>query len=160
MTYRFLLRLSQWLSGLWLGIMVCAGLLAAPSLFNALDRTTAGIAAGAIFNTEAYVSLFLGGVLMAVDRRLTAYRIEALASTSTTSISQFSTALLLLVLILASTVLGHFVLLPMMQQAKSSVGFLSFGQLHGISMVLFYVKMGLVGILAWKATSPSPLSQN
>ena len=49
------------------------------------------------------------------------------------------------------TVAGYLGLLPMMAQARTGQGPLSFGQLHAVTATFFAIKTGLVLALAWRA---------
>jgi hypothetical protein len=57
---------------------------------------------------------------------------------------------------LACTVLGYYVLQPMMELARQGQGALSFGQLHGLSFGLFGLKILLVLVMAWRVGSLAP----
>jgi hypothetical protein len=56
----------------------------------------------------------------------------------------------------ACTLLGYFMLQPLMAAARAGHGPLGFGALHGFSLLFFAVKALLVLRLAWRvATAPS-----
>jgi hypothetical protein len=143
-----LLRAQTWLAGLWAGVIVGVGAISAPSLFSVLERAQAGQGAGRIFAVEAKVSLALAIVLFALERR----RVRDLAEAEGGSASM--TVQLLLVLgALFLTVFGQFALHPMIEAAKAGQSTpLSFGALHGISAVMFWLKGLLVMVLAWRLT--------
>jgi len=143
-----LLRAQTWLAGLWAGLIVGVGAISAPSLFSVLERAQAGQGAGRIFAVEAKVSLALAIVLFALERR----RVRDLAEAEGGSASM--TVQLLLVLgALFLTVFGQFALHPMIEAAKAGQSTpLSFGALHGISAVMFWLKGLLVMVLAWRLT--------
>ena len=143
-----LLRAQTWLAGLWAGLIVGVGAISAPSLFAVLERAQAGQGAGQIFAVEARVSLALAIVLFALERR----RVRDLAEAEGGSASM--TVQLLLVLgALFLTVFGQFALHPMIEAAKAGQSTpMSFGALHGISAVMFWLKGLLVMVLAWRLT--------
>ncbi len=144
-----LLRLQGWLAGLWAGMIVGIGAIAAPSLFAVLDRPMAGAGAGRIFSIEAKVSLGLAIVLFLMERRRVRDEAER------TGAKQVMTAHLLLVLgALFLTVFGQFAMHPMMEAAKAGQATaLSFGALHGISAVMYWLKAVMVMVLAWRLTA-------
>ena len=140
------LRFQAWLAGLWAGMIVGVGGLAAPSLFAVLDRPLAGTGAGRIFAAEAVASLLIAVVLFALERNRVRARIE-----QGDKLSEMSGPLLLVLGALFLTVFGHYALTPMIQAAKAGQPTaLSFGALHGISAALFWLKGALVMVLAWR----------
>lgn len=139
-------RLRRVLPGLWAGLMLALGAVAAPSLFALLERSQAGLVAGRLFKVEAQLSLVLCIALGLLERRRAALRVEAGAGT------RVSAELLLVLGALFCTVLGHFALQPMMEAARAGQGHWSFGALHGLSSALFLLKGLLVATLAWRAS--------
>ncbi|MFY9479981.1 MAG: DUF4149 domain-containing protein [Aquabacterium sp.] len=140
------LRFETWLAGIWAGIIVGVGAVSAPSLFAVLDRPLAGAGAGRIFATEAVVSLVIAIVLFVAERGRVRDRIEA-----GETLSVMSGPLLIILGALFLTVFGHYAITPMIQAAKAGQPTkLSFGALHGISVVLFWIKGLLVLTLAWR----------
>lgn len=139
-------RLRRVLPGLWAGLMLALGAVAAPSLFALLERSQAGLVAGRLFKVEAQLSLVLCIALGLLERRRAALRVEAGAGTCV------SADLLLVLGALFCTVLGHFALQPMMEAARAGQGRWSFGALHGLSSALFLLKGLLVATLAWRAS--------
>jgi len=135
-------RLQTILAALWAGILVGTGGMAAPSLFSALDRSLAGLAAGRIFALEAHVSLALAMVLFFVERQRARQPGQ----------SVMSAELLLVLGALFATVAGHFALSPLIVAAKAGQGNLSFGTLHAMSSGLFVLKGLMVLALAWRLT--------
>lgn len=141
-----LLRCQVLLAGVWAGITVAIGGLAAPSLFTVLERAQAGAGAGRMFALEAKVSLALAVVLFLLERRRV--RDLALAQGST---SVMTGNLLLTLGALFLTVFGQFALHPLIEAAKAGQPTaLSFGALHGISAALYWLKALLVLALAWR----------
>lgn len=139
-------RLRRVLPGLWAGLMLALGAVAAPSLFALLERPDAGRVAGRLFAVEAQLSLVLCVALGLLERRRAAQRAEAGTG------SRVSAELLLVLGALFCTVLGHFALQPMMEAARAGQGAWSFGALHALSSGLFLLKGLLVATLAWRVT--------
>ena len=142
-------RLQSMLSGLWAGVLLAVGGVAAPSLFAVLERQAAGTGAGQIFQMEARISLAVAIVLFVLERRRVRDLVESGQSTSA-----MSATLLMVLGALFLTVFGGFVLHPLIQAAKAGQPTaLSFGALHGISAALFWTKALLVLVLAWRLSS-------
>lgn len=147
-----LIRLQAWLAGLWAGMIVGVGAVAAPSLFAVLERQQAGQGAGRIFSVEAKISLAVSIVLFMMERRRVRDLVEQQGSTSV-----MTGNLLLVLAALFLTVFGQFALHPMIEAAKAGQPTaLSFGALHGISASLFWLKGVLVLVLAWRLTALKP----
>jgi len=144
-----LLRLQTCLSGVWAGLMLAVGGLAAPSLFLVLERELAGKAAGRIFTLEAKVSLAFAMVLFMIERR----RVRDLAESG--QVATVMTGNLLLMLgALFLAIFGEFVMHPMIEAAKAGQPTaLSFGALHGVSSALYWLRFVLVATLAWRLTA-------
>lgn len=141
-----LLRVQVLLAGLWAGLLLAVGGVAAPSLFAVLDRQLAGTGAGQIFSVEARISLGLAILLFVLERR----RLRDLLERDGQG-SALSPQLLLVLGALFLTVFGYFALHPMIQAAKAGQPTaLSFGALHGISASLYWLKTMLVLVLAWR----------
>ncbi len=145
-------RIAAWLSGLWAGLLVAIGAIAAPAAFAITLPETAGRIAGRMFAQEAYLSLALSIGLFLVLRG------EARAAARQGAGSLFSTDMLLALGALFCTVAGYFTVVPMMAAARGGgsalpVG-LSFGALHGISAGFFALKGLLVLALAWRLGAP------
>nr|WP_256490210.1 DUF4149 domain-containing protein [Ideonella oryzae] len=133
------------LPALWAGVLLCVAGLATPAPFAVLDKAAAGQVVGHIFAREAPLSLLLGMALLLAARR------SALARAVWGQGSQFSLDMGLALGTLVCTVLGYYVLQPMMELARQGQqGALSFGQLHGLSFSLFGLKIVLVLVLAWR----------
>lgn len=139
-----LTRLQALLAALWGGFLLCVALAAAPSAFAVLERAQAGAYVARLFAVEAQVSLALGLVLMAMERRLARDAAEAGQGGS-----QFSLRLLLPVVALFCTIAGYYGLQPLMADAKAGTGVASFAALHGASLALFGIKGLAVLALAW-----------
>jgi hypothetical protein len=144
--------LRRVLPAVWLGGLLCIAFVATPAPFATLDKPTAGRVVAFIFAREAPTSLALAVLLLMIERRraLDAWREGAAAS-------QFSLPMVGALVALACTVVGYYVLQPMMEQARAgTAGGLSFGQLHGLSFGLFGVKMIAVAAMAWGAARARP----
>lgn len=150
-------RLRQLLPALWAGVLLCIAAIAAPAAFAVLERPDAGRVVGRIFVQEAWLSLALAVLLLAMER----VRARAVADAGQGSV--LSTEMLLVLGTVFCTVAGYFALQPLMPAARAGQGPLSFGQLHLISTVFYGAKLLLVGGLAWRsaqlgAVSPAPSS--
>jgi len=142
-----LARLQSWLAGLWAGIIVGVGAISAPSLFSVLEKAQAGQGAGRIFAIEAKVSLGFAMVLFMIERR----RVRDLAEAHGKGTVGMTVHLLLILGALFLTVFG---LHPMIEAAKQGQPSpLSFGALHGLSAIMFWLKGLLVMALAWRLTA-------
>jgi hypothetical protein len=134
------------LPGLWAGGLLCVALLATPAPFALLAQADAGRVVGRMLAHEAFASLFLGVVVLALER--VAARRAALQAAG----PQFSIGMVLALGALFCTVAGFYAVQPMMVSARAGQGALSFGQLHAISAGFFVVKGGLVLALAWRVS--------
>lgn len=144
-----LLRFQAWLAAVWAGVILAVGGIAAPALFMGLERELAGKAAGRIFTLEAKASLGLAIVLFMIERR----RVRDLAESGQTT-TVMTGNLLLVLAALFLTIFGEFVLHPLIEAAKAGQPTaLSFGALHGVSSVLFWLRAVSVGLLAWRLTA-------
>ena len=141
---RFAARFAALIAGLWAGILVCIGAIAAPAAFATLARADAGRFVNRLFEQDAYLSIALAVVLFAVERQRSR---DAAASGSG---SVFSVNLMLLLGTLFCTVAGYFAVQPMMESARAGQSAISFGMLHAISAGFFVLKGLLVLALAWR----------
>lgn len=145
-----LLRFQSWLAGIWAGVIIAVGAVAAPTLFATLERQVAGQGAGRIFGVEARLSLAFAVILFVIERRRVRDLLEGGAK-----ISVVSPNLLLTLGALFLTIFGEFALHPMIEAAKAGQATLwSFGTLHGVSATLYWFKAVLVAVLAWRLTGP------
>ena len=143
-----LLRFQTWLAGVWAGLVIGVGAVAAPTLFATFERSIAGEGAGRIFGVEARLSLAFAAILFVIERR----RVRDLLE-SGIQISVVSPNLLLTLGALFLTIFGEFALHPMIGAVKAGQpSMLSFGALHGISASLFWLKGLMVAVLAWRLT--------
>ena len=140
-------RVASLLAGLWAGILLCIGAIAAPSAFAVLVSADAGRLVNRLFAQEAYLGIAVALVLFAIEHQRS--RDAAAAGTG----SVFSANLMLLLGALFCTVAGHFAVLPMMEAARAGQGGVSFGLLHAVSSGFFVLKAALVLALAWRLTA-------
>ena len=140
-------RSAAVLAGLWAGILVCIGAIAAPAAFATLASADAGRVVQRIFMQEAYLSLGVAVVLFVIERQRSRHAPVVGAD------SVFNTNLILLLGSLFCTVAGYFAVQPMMAAARSGQGSVSFMTLHAVSGGLFALKGLLVLALAWRFAS-------
>ncbi len=145
-------RLRRLLPGLWAGLLLTVALVATPAPFALLPQAEAGRVVSRVLAHEAYASLVLAAVLLALERSAARRAAEAERG------SQFSAGMALALGALFCTVAGYFALQPMMGPARAGQGPLSFGQLHAVSAAFFIVKAALVLALAWRAATRPPSS--
>jgi Domain of unknown function (DUF4149) len=128
------LILQRLLLTVWVGSLCASGLLAAPVLFRVLqDRALAGTVAGELFAVTAWLGLACGSVLLALEWA---------------QLRKIRWRFWCLLLMLALTATGQFVLTPMIVELRTAglVDTVQFGQLHGISSLLYLVTL-LTGLL-------------
>ena len=142
-------RIAALLVGLWAGVMVSVGAVAAPAAFAMLARPDAGRFVGRLFAQDAYLGLAVAVVLLVIERQRARHQADDGRG------SVFSVNLMLLLGTLFCTVAGYFAVLPMMDAARAGTGPISFGALHATSAVMFLVKGLLVLALAWRLTAPA-----
>lgn len=142
-------RFAAVLAGLWAGVLLCVGAIAAPSAFATLASGDAGRFVGRVFVQEAYLSLGIAVALLLIERQ----RSQADAASGIGSV--FSASILLLLGTLFCTVGGYFAVQPMMDAARAGQGAVSFGTLHAVSGGLFLLKGLLVLALAWRLQAPA-----
>jgi hypothetical protein len=136
------------LSGLWAGLLLGVGFIAAPAGFATAPAEVAGRIASRLFAQEAYVSLALAVLLLLLLRRVA--RDAARMKLG----SVFSADMLLVLGTLFCTVAGTFGVQTRMAAAKAGqAASLSFGALHGVSAGLFGLKALLVLVLAWRLSA-------
>lgn len=140
-------RLARLLAGLWAGLLVGLGAIGAPAGFAVTTVEIAGRSAGRMFAIEAHLSLAVAVILLLLHRK------TVLAEHDQPPAPALNTNLLLVLGTLFCTIVGYFVLQPMMAAARAGEGSLSFGALHGLSAGLFALKGLLVLALAWRLTA-------
>ena len=141
-------RTRRLLPGLWAGWLLCVALLATPAVFAQLSGAEAGRLVGRMLAQEAYTSLALGVLLLALERLAASNAAQAGKG------PQFSPGVLLALGALFCTVAGYFGIQPLMPAARAGQGAFSFGQLHAASAVFYVIKGLLVLALAWRAARP------
>jgi hypothetical protein len=146
-------RLRRVIPSLWAGLLLCIAGMAAPAAFALLDRAEAGRVVGRIFVGEAWTSLLLAMLLLAIERGRARERAEAGQG------SVLSAEMLLVLGTVFCTVAGYFAIQPLMPAARAGQGSFSFGQLHAVSSVFFGLKIVLLLVLAWRAAGPVALSR-
>ena len=142
-------RARRLLPGLWAGWLLCVALLATPAVFSQLSGAEAGRLVGRMLAQEAYTSLGLAVLLLALERLATR------SVSDSGSESQFSVGVVLALGALFCTVAGYFGIQPMMSAARVGQGAFSFGQLHAASALFYVIKSALVLALAWRAAKPA-----
>ena len=146
-------RLRRLIPGLWVGLLLCIAAVAAPAIFATLERADAGRVVGRIFMVEAWCSLALAVLLLAIERARARRQAEAGEG------SVLSAEMLLLLGAVFCTVAGYFGIQPLMPAARAGQGAFSFGQLHAISSAFFALKLLLLSGLAWRAAGPAIISR-
>jgi len=153
MQHHGLQRIFTVVAGLWVGGFVTVGYLVTPILFSTLgDRQIAGIVAGNIFRTQAYLSIALSLVLMLaanflVSKGENAYRLIRW----------------ILLAMLACAIGAGLVLIPWMSSLRDqanadSISVMAsssaalFSGLHGVSSALFAIESVLGIALLWRLT--------
>lgn len=143
-------RLWRALPAFWVGVLLCIAFVATPAPFATLEKAQAGLVVAYIFAREAPLSLFLGMVMVLLERHWCLTRQPGGGSTRP------SPETLLALGAVFCTVAGYYGLQPMMSDAKAAKPTpLSFAMLHGLSFGLFGLKLLLVSVLAWRLASPS-----
>lgn len=135
-------RAQRLLPGVWLGLVLTVAAVATPAAFALLERADAGRVAARVLAVEAYASLGLAALLLALARLDTRAARAPLGA-----------AVLLPAGALFCTVAGYFALQPLLAQARAGTGPFSFGQLHGFSVACYAVKLMLVAAMAWRASA-------
>lgn len=150
-------RLFVLVAGLWVGSILTAGYLVAPTIFGTLtDRQVAGMVAGSIFKVEAYLSTIVCIALMVLANLLV-----------NRGLSQYKIIRLILLGMLFCSVAASFVFIPWMNTLRDQAllngmpVMLSpsadvFGKLHGASSLVFMIQSALGLYLVWRLTKPNP----
>ncbi|WP_274572168.1 DUF4149 domain-containing protein [Neisseria leonii] len=127
-------RVIAVLCGVWLGMQIMAGYIAAPLLFSRLPRLEAGALAGTMFGINHYLGLAVWGLAYWAAR-------HGMRHGFSTGRSAAPKMILLLLVLLAA---NQFLMTPVIESLKAGgshwlsdwVGG-SFGKWHGISSVLY-----------------------
>lgn len=137
-------RVLSVLAGLWSGVLLCIGLLAAPASFAVLPAQQAGRLVGRMFAQEATLSLAVAVLVLILLRLGQKSRQEGDVT------SPLSLNVMLAMGAVFCTVAGYYGVQPMMQAARAGEGVVSFGALHAISALFFAIKAVLVLGLTWR----------
>jgi MFS family permease len=125
---------------LWAGSLWTIGYMVAPTLFGTLqDRVLAGVIAGSMFTTGAWVSMACAVATLAL-----------LALSKDVTDQRRKTLYLIVGAMLVCLLLSHFGLRPVMAELKEAGDKAKFGMLHGVSMVLYLVQAILAVFLVAK----------
>ncbi len=135
-------RLARIAPPLWAGVLLCIALVATPAPFATLAQADAGRVVARILAQEAPLSLVFAVVLLLVERRR--------ARDASAAGSVFSVEIGLLLGTVACTVVGWYVVEPLLVAARAGRGGLGFGQLHLISAACYGIKCLLVLALSWR----------
>ena len=134
---------------LWAGSLWTVGYLVAPTLFATLsDRILAGTIAGAMFRSEAWLSLVCGLLLLVMLRA--GADLEA---------KQRRTMMIIASVMIVCTLVSHLGITPFMTALREAAGpggvmasgdRTRFGVLHGVSSVIYLIQSVLAAMLIWK----------
>jgi hypothetical protein len=125
---------------LWAGSLWTIGYMVAPTLFGTLhDRVLAGVIAGSMFTTGAWVSMACG-----------VFTLGLLAVAKDVTDQRRKTLYIIVGVMLGCLLLSHFGLRPVMAEVKEAGDKAKFGMLHGVSMVLYLIQSVLALFLVAK----------
>lgn len=135
------------LAGIWLGMQLAAGYLAAPLLFKSLPKLQAGVIAGELFTTVAYLGLAVWAFVYAVGKS----GLETRRSLLTGSC---------IVLLWAGLAVNQFLITPVIEAHKTgkhnwllSLTGGSFGMWHGISSLIYLLCSVLAALAVWRISA-------
>ncbi len=141
-------KLAVALAGIWLGMQVMAGYVAAPVLFKSLPKLQAGAIAGELFNVVSYAGLVIWALVYFVGKRAAAVR-------NVQSINGKLIAVLWLGL-----AANQFLVTPVIEAHKTqttnwllSLTGGSFGMWHGISSLIYMICAILALVLIWRISA-------
>ena len=138
-------RVQTLLAALWGGFLLSIAGVVMPGAFAVLERAQAILLAKHVFKLEAQISLGLALLLMMFERRAARDGGPAI-----------SAEILLPAAAMFCTVVGYYVLQPMMEDALLGASAGSSGMsamaLHGMSMGFYALKTLLVLALAWRVS--------
>ncbi|HZF78445.1 MAG TPA: DUF4149 domain-containing protein, partial [Rubrivivax sp.] len=106
-------RFRRLLPGLWAGWLLCVALLATPAPFATLASGDAGRVVARMLAQDAYTGLVLGVALLVLERATARRGAEAGRG------NQFSAGMMLALGAIFCTVVGYFVVQPMMTTARN-----------------------------------------
>ncbi|WP_165008851.1 DUF4149 domain-containing protein [Neisseria yangbaofengii] len=141
-------KLAVALAGIWLGMQVMAGYVAAPVLFKSLPKLQAGAIAGDLFDVVSYTGLVIWLLVYFVGKRAAAVR-------NVQSINGKLIAVLWLAL-----AANQFLVTPVIEAHKAqTTNWLlnltggSFGIWHGISSSIYMICAILALLLVWQISA-------
>lgn len=134
----------------WVGSMLTLGYVAAPVLFNMLDRTSAGSVAAQLFRIEGFLGVVCALLLLVLANRLVRM-----------GFAEYKRTRWVIAGMLVCVLIGYFVLQPFMNALRvaaqeggmelaQSPYASRFGMLHGISTVFYVVESVLGLVLFWR----------
>jgi GNAT superfamily N-acetyltransferase len=142
-------RAAAWLAGVWAGLVVGVGFVAAPVVFATLPRGHAGRVAARLFAVDAMVGIGFGAVLLVLA-------LQIARRDAGHGASRFSTEMLLALGAIFCIVAGHYAIQPMIETAGQAEGGPSFAVLHGVASAFFALKFVAIAVLAWRLSSAAP----
>ena len=140
-------RAAAWLAGVWAGLVVGVGFVAAPVVFATLPRGDAGRVAARLFAVDATIGIGFGAVLLVLA-------LQIARRDAGHGASRFSTEMLLALGAIFCIVAGHYAIQPMIETAGRGEGGPSFAVLHGVASAFFALKFVAVAVLAWRLAAP------
>lgn len=138
-------KLAVALAGVWLGLQIMAGYVAAPVLFQALPKLQAGAIAGELFNVVSYAGLLIwAGVYFIGKREASSKNIRSINGK-------------LIAVLWVGLAVNQFLVTPVIEAHKTHtenwlltlVGG-SFGMWHGISSLIYLVCALVAAGLVWR----------
>lgn len=141
-------KLAVLSAGVWLGLLIMAGYVAAPILFKTLPKLQAGAIAGELFAVVSYAGLLVWALVYLVGKRAAAaYNVR----------SANGKLIAVLWLCLAA---NQFLVAPVIEAHKTqseswllSLAGGSFGMWHGVSSLLYMICAVLALVLVWRISS-------
>jgi hypothetical protein len=146
-------RMQRLLPGVWAGLLIAVATVATAAAFAVLERADAGRVAARVLATEAYASLALAALLMALARVEARMAADDPGAGERPMRTPLGAAMLLPAGALFCTIVGYFALQPLLEAARAGSGAFSFGQLHAFSVACYAVKLVLVVAMAWRASA-------
>ena len=141
-------KLAVALAGIWLGLQVMAGYVAAPVLFKSLPKLQAGAIAGELFSVVSYTGLVVWALVYFIGQRAASVR-------NLPSINGKLIAVLWLGL-----AANQFLVTPVIEAHKTqATNWLlnltggSFGMWHGISSLIYMICAILALVLVWRISA-------
>ncbi len=141
-------KLAVALAGIWLGMQVMAGYVAAPVLFKSLPKLQAGAIAGELFSVVSYTGLVVWALVYFIGQRAASVR-------NLPSINGKLIAVLWLGL-----AANQFLVTPVIEAHKTqATNWLlnltggSFGMWHGISSLIYMICAILALVLVWRISA-------